>query len=62
MVPPRPHTCRCFRHYVSSNVAVVFLTQSRYLMGLKDDFAEAREWVATGLNMDQSIDVNLFEV
>eukprot|EP00049_Salpingoeca_infusionum_P022704 m.8272 g.8272 ORF g.8272 m.8272 type:complete len:630 (+) comp5339_c0_seq2:127-2016(+) len=32
-----------------------------YLMGLHDDFKEARDWVETSLNFDQNQDVNLFE-
>jgi mannosyl-oligosaccharide alpha-1,2-mannosidase len=30
-------------------------------MGLKTEFADAREWVANGLSLDQDVDVNLFE-
>ena len=32
-----------------------------YLMGMKDEFAEAREWVEKSLNIDQNVDINLFE-
>ncbi|XP_065197853.1 endoplasmic reticulum mannosyl-oligosaccharide 1,2-alpha-mannosidase-like [Sycon ciliatum] len=32
-----------------------------WIMGLKPEFQEARDWVATQLNMDQDRDVNLFE-
>eukprot|EP00054_Salpingoeca_dolichothecata_P033815 m.268074 g.268074 ORF g.268074 m.268074 type:complete len:658 (+) comp35434_c0_seq1:75-2048(+) len=30
-------------------------------MGLKEEFEEARNWVAHDMNMDQNVDVNLFE-
>ena len=32
-----------------------------YIMGLHSEFAEARAWVADGMNLDQDVDVNLFE-
>ena len=31
------------------------------LMGLNDEFKEARDWVATSMNLNQDVDVNLFE-
>lgn len=31
-------------------------------MGLRDEFAEARDWIAHDLNLNQAVDVNLFEV
>lgn len=31
-------------------------------MGLKDEYAEAREWVANKLTFDKHRDVNLFEI
>lgn len=32
-----------------------------WIMGLKEEFKDAREWVATKLSVDQDRDVNLFE-
>ena len=32
-----------------------------YIMGLKEQFNEARDWVENGMNLDQDVDVNLFE-
>ncbi|EDQ92703.1 uncharacterized protein MONBRDRAFT_13888, partial [Monosiga brevicollis MX1] len=32
-----------------------------YIMNLQSEFKEARDWVANSLNLDQNIDVNLFE-
>ncbi len=32
-----------------------------YLMGMKEEFKEAREWVATSMDLNQDVDVNLFE-
>eukprot|EP00042_Codosiga_hollandica_P048331 m.540161 g.540161 ORF g.540161 m.540161 type:complete len:262 (-) comp57641_c0_seq12:733-1518(-) len=31
------------------------------IMGLTEEFAEARAWVATSMDLDQDVDVNLFE-
>ncbi|CAK8675021.1 unnamed protein product [Clavelina lepadiformis] len=32
-----------------------------YIMGLKTEYTEAREWIATKLSFDVNVDVNLFE-
>uniref|UniRef100_A0A8C1W4I9 alpha-1,2-Mannosidase n=1 Tax=Cyprinus carpio TaxID=7962 RepID=A0A8C1W4I9_CYPCA len=32
-----------------------------WILGLKEEFAEAREWVARALSFDKNVDVNLFE-
>ncbi|XP_069842074.1 endoplasmic reticulum mannosyl-oligosaccharide 1,2-alpha-mannosidase [Dendropsophus ebraccatus] len=32
-----------------------------WILGLKEEFQEAREWVATKLTFDKNVDVNLFE-
>ncbi|XP_040261918.1 endoplasmic reticulum mannosyl-oligosaccharide 1,2-alpha-mannosidase [Bufo bufo] len=32
-----------------------------WILGLKEEFREAREWVATQLSFDKNVDVNLFE-
>ncbi|XP_053551693.1 endoplasmic reticulum mannosyl-oligosaccharide 1,2-alpha-mannosidase [Bombina bombina] len=32
-----------------------------WIMGLKEEFAEAREWVSSKLTFDKNVDVNLFE-
>ncbi len=31
------------------------------IMGLQEEFREARDWVATSLKLDPDMDVNLFE-
>lgn len=32
-----------------------------YLMGLTAEFQDARQWVESSLNLNQNVDVNLFE-
>jgi hypothetical protein len=32
-----------------------------YIMGLEAEFNEAREWVKTSMDMNQNVEVNLFE-
>lgn len=32
-----------------------------YLMGLDEEFQEARHWIATQLNLNQNVDINFFE-
>jgi hypothetical protein len=42
-------------------LTIVDALDTLYIMGLQAEFAEAREWVATQMVLDQNVEVNLFE-
>ncbi|KAF6200791.1 hypothetical protein GE061_005237 [Apolygus lucorum] len=43
-------------------LTIVDSLDTMYIMGLQEELAEAREWIANGLNLNKYNDVNLFEV
>ena len=42
-------------------LTIVDALDTLYIMGLRAEFAEGRAWVATDMNLDQNVEVNLFE-
>lgn len=51
-----------FQDWFHLGLSIVDALDTIYIMGLTEEFAEAREWVATSLHFDVNRDVNLFEV
>ncbi|PSN41913.1 Endoplasmic reticulum mannosyl-oligosaccharide 1 [Blattella germanica] len=51
-----------FQDWFNLGLTIVDSLDTIYIMGLKEEFTEAREWVANNLHFDVNRDVNLFEV
>ncbi|XP_049960338.1 endoplasmic reticulum mannosyl-oligosaccharide 1,2-alpha-mannosidase isoform X1 [Schistocerca serialis cubense] len=51
-----------FHDWFYLGLTIVDGLDTMYIMGLKEEFAEARNWVAENLHFDINRDVNLFEV
>ncbi|XP_067012177.1 endoplasmic reticulum mannosyl-oligosaccharide 1,2-alpha-mannosidase isoform X2 [Anabrus simplex] len=51
-----------FHDWFSLGLTIVDSLDTMYIMGMKEEFTEAREWVANNLHFDVNKDVNLFEV
>ncbi|KAJ9599000.1 hypothetical protein L9F63_010523 [Diploptera punctata] len=51
-----------FQDWFNLGLTIVDSLDTIYIMGLKEEFAEARDWVANSLHFDVNRDVNLFEV
>lgn len=49
------------REWFGLGLTLVDALDTMWMMGLKKEFDEARDWVAKGLSYDRDIDVNLFE-
>ena len=53
---------RTSSEWLGLGTTLVDSLDTMYLMGLKDEFAEAKQWVAEKLQLNQSRFVNLFDV
>lgn len=51
-----------YQDWFSLGLSIVDSLDTMYIMGLKEEFSEARDWVANRLHFDVNRDVNLFEV
>ncbi|KAL9892440.1 alpha-Mannosidase class I b [Glossina fuscipes fuscipes] len=51
-----------FHDWFGLGLTIVDALDTMYIMGLEDEFAEARKWISESLNFNINRDVNLFEV
>ncbi|OXU28307.1 hypothetical protein TSAR_000145 [Trichomalopsis sarcophagae] len=51
-----------YHEWFGLGLTIVDSLDTMYIMGLNDEFQEARNWVQNSLTFDQNRDVNLFEV
>ncbi|XP_048368805.1 endoplasmic reticulum mannosyl-oligosaccharide 1,2-alpha-mannosidase [Sphaerodactylus townsendi] len=52
---------KLFSEWFGLGLTLIDALDTMWILGLKEEFAEARKWVATELNFDKNVDVNLFE-
>ncbi|XP_054854259.1 endoplasmic reticulum mannosyl-oligosaccharide 1,2-alpha-mannosidase [Eublepharis macularius] len=52
---------KSFSEWFGLGLTLIDALDTMWILGLKEEFAEARKWVATDLNFDKNVDVNLFE-
>uniref|UniRef100_A0A8D0BY61 alpha-1,2-Mannosidase n=1 Tax=Salvator merianae TaxID=96440 RepID=A0A8D0BY61_SALMN len=52
---------KSFSEWFGLGLTLIDALDTMWIMGLKEEFEEARRWVATELNFDKNVDVNLFE-
>lgn len=52
---------KSYGEWFGLGLTLVDALDSMWIMGLKKEFEEARQWVATHLSFEKSVDVNLFE-
>ncbi|KAI7812705.1 mannosidase, alpha, class 1B, member 1b isoform X1 [Triplophysa rosa] len=52
---------KSYGEWFGLGLTLIDALDTMWILGLKDEFAEAREWVATELSFDKNVDVNLFE-
>ncbi|XP_053328483.1 endoplasmic reticulum mannosyl-oligosaccharide 1,2-alpha-mannosidase [Spea bombifrons] len=52
---------KSFNEWFGLGLTLIDALDSMWIMGLKDEFEEAKDWVATKLTFDKNVDVNLFE-
>ncbi|XP_063227766.1 endoplasmic reticulum mannosyl-oligosaccharide 1,2-alpha-mannosidase isoform X2 [Bacillus rossius redtenbacheri] len=57
----RPITAS-YHNWFSLGLTIVDALDTSYIMGLSEEFSEAKDWVEKSLHFDVSKDVNLFEV
>lgn len=53
---------RSYSEWFRVGLTLIDSLDTMYLMNLKEEFQEARNWIATKLSFDKNIDVNLFEI
>uniref|UniRef100_A0A8C5QBG1 alpha-1,2-Mannosidase n=1 Tax=Leptobrachium leishanense TaxID=445787 RepID=A0A8C5QBG1_9ANUR len=52
---------KTYNEWFGLGLTLIDALDTMWIMGLKEEFEEAREWVATKLTFDKNVDVNLFE-
>ncbi|XP_077161792.1 endoplasmic reticulum mannosyl-oligosaccharide 1,2-alpha-mannosidase [Paroedura picta] len=52
---------KSFSEWFGLGLTLIDALDTMWILGLTEEFAEARKWVATELNFDKNVDVNLFE-
>ncbi|KAM5298814.1 endoplasmic reticulum mannosyl-oligosaccharide 1,2-alpha-mannosidase [Ctenodactylus gundi] len=52
---------RSFSEWFGLGLTLIDALDTMWILGLKQEFEEARKWVSTKLNFDKDVDVNLFE-
>ncbi|XP_060613211.2 endoplasmic reticulum mannosyl-oligosaccharide 1,2-alpha-mannosidase [Anolis sagrei] len=52
---------KSFNEWFGLGLTLIDALDTMWIMDLKEEFAEARQWVATELRFDKNVDVNLFE-
>jgi len=52
---------KTYNEWFGIGLTIIDGLDTMYIMGLKDEFQEARDWVANSLHLDVNRDVNLFE-
>ncbi|KAM8933491.1 endoplasmic reticulum mannosyl-oligosaccharide 1,2-alpha-mannosidase [Pelodytes ibericus] len=52
---------KSYNEWFGLGLTLVDALDTMWIMGLKDEFEEAKAWVATKLTFDKNVDVNLFE-
>ncbi|XP_053229740.1 endoplasmic reticulum mannosyl-oligosaccharide 1,2-alpha-mannosidase isoform X2 [Podarcis raffonei] len=52
---------KSFSEWFGLGLTLIDALDTMWIMGLKEEFKEARKWVATDLNFNKNVDVNLFE-
>ncbi|XP_059406788.1 endoplasmic reticulum mannosyl-oligosaccharide 1,2-alpha-mannosidase-like [Carassius carassius] len=52
---------KSYGEWFGLGLTLIDALDTMWILGLKEEFAEAREWVATELSFDKNVDVNLFE-
>ncbi|XP_061460118.1 endoplasmic reticulum mannosyl-oligosaccharide 1,2-alpha-mannosidase isoform X2 [Rhineura floridana] len=52
---------KSFSEWFGLGLTLIDALDTMWILGLKEEFEEARKWVATDLNFDKNVDVNLFE-
>jgi mannosyl-oligosaccharide alpha-1,2-mannosidase len=53
---------KTYSEWFGVGLTIIDSLDTMLLMNLRDEFKEARDWVATSLTFDKHVDVNLFEV
>ncbi|EDO26074.1 predicted protein, partial [Nematostella vectensis] len=53
---------KSFSEWFNIGLTIIDSLDTMLLLNLKDEFREARDWVANSLSFDKNVDVNLFEV
>ncbi|KAM3910825.1 endoplasmic reticulum mannosyl-oligosaccharide 1,2-alpha-mannosidase [Leptodactylus fuscus] len=52
---------KSYSEWFGLGLTLIDALDTMWIMGLKEEFQEARDWVATKLTFDKNVDVNLFE-
>ncbi|XP_068104857.1 endoplasmic reticulum mannosyl-oligosaccharide 1,2-alpha-mannosidase isoform X2 [Hyperolius riggenbachi] len=52
---------KAYNEWFGLGLTLLDALDTMWIMGLKEEFQEAREWVATQLTFNKNVDVNLFE-
>ncbi|XP_051749671.1 mannosidase, alpha, class 1B, member 1b isoform X1 [Ctenopharyngodon idella] len=52
---------KSYGEWFGLGLTLIDALDTMWILGLKEEFAEAREWVAKELSFDKNVDVNLFE-
>eukprot|EP00055_Hartaetosiga_balthica_P007031 m.23646 g.23646 ORF g.23646 m.23646 type:complete len:582 (-) comp5568_c0_seq2:85-1830(-) len=52
---------KSFSEWFGLGLTLIDALDTMYIMGLKSEYTEARNWVAHDLQLDKNVDVNLFE-
>ncbi|XP_056395656.1 endoplasmic reticulum mannosyl-oligosaccharide 1,2-alpha-mannosidase [Hyla sarda] len=52
---------KSYSEWFGLGLTLIDALDTMWILGLKEEFREAREWVATQLTFDKNVDVNLFE-
>ncbi|KAJ7308109.1 hypothetical protein JRQ81_008617 [Phrynocephalus forsythii] len=52
---------KSFNEWFGLGLTLIDALDTMWILGLKEEFDEARRWVATELRFDKNVDVNLFE-
>ncbi|XP_015281993.1 PREDICTED: endoplasmic reticulum mannosyl-oligosaccharide 1,2-alpha-mannosidase [Gekko japonicus] len=52
---------KSFSEWFGLGLTLIDALDTMWILGLKEEFAEAKKWVVTELNFDKNVDVNLFE-
>ncbi|XP_063172409.1 endoplasmic reticulum mannosyl-oligosaccharide 1,2-alpha-mannosidase [Candoia aspera] len=52
---------KSFNEWFGLGLTLIDALDTMWILGLKEEFKEARDWIATELNFNKNVDVNLFE-
>ncbi|KAM9325886.1 endoplasmic reticulum mannosyl-oligosaccharide 1,2-alpha-mannosidase [Gastrophryne carolinensis] len=52
---------KAYSEWFGLGLTLIDALDTMWILGLKEEFQEARDWVATKLTFDKNVDVNLFE-